>query len=149
MSEWEHNTRDMQDWYPGYSERRYADGLAATCSHHDTCDLGSPFSWALHGAELPHGPLMGLCPAEADAQEACDAAAVAWVLVALAKRAAAWAEGIDARLAREYRAAQAAFDEHRRRGPFNAENGLVYALQRDDLEDAVGLAEHKLLRGWP
>lgn len=147
MSEWEHNTRDMQDWYPGYSERRYADGLAATCSHHDTCDLGSPFSWALHGAELPHGPLMGLCPAEADAQEACDAAAVAWVLIALAKRAAAWVQEIDARLAREYRAAAAA---------------ATLADADDDEEQSLrslagALAERRrereamsaLLRGWP
>jgi hypothetical protein len=132
----------MQDWYPGYSERRYVDGLAATCSHHDTCDLGSPFSWALHGAELPHGPLMGLCPAEADAQEACDAAAVAWVLVALAKRAAAWAEGIDARLARDLRAAVECL------------HGVVHdpdstGAEYQQAADAATKAEHALLRGWP
>ena len=44
-------------------------------------------------------------------RELCDAAAVAWVLIALAKRAAAWAESIDARLAREYRAANARYTE--------------------------------------
>ena len=38
-------------------------------------------------------------------RDLCDAAAVAWVLIALAKRAGQWAEGIDAELARRYRAA--------------------------------------------
>lgn len=81
------------------------------------------------------------------ARESCDSVVVAWVLVALAKRAAAWAEGIDARLAREYREAAAA------------------ATLADDTDDdaqstrslAEALAErrrereamHALLRGWP
>lgn len=43
-------------------------------------------------------------------RDLCDAAAVAWVLIALAKRAAAWATEVDAGLARSYRAAVA---EHR------------------------------------
>ena len=39
------------------------------------------------------------------AQADCDAAAVAWVLIALARKAAAWARDVDAELARRYRAA--------------------------------------------
>ena len=138
----------METWYPGYSERNYTDGLFASCSHHDTCDRRSPFSWALHGAELPHGPLSGMNPSECEAQEACDAAAVAWVLIALAKRAAQWAESIDAQLAREYRAAV----EHQKRC------WLLYEEHGDAHDahhnwDAAHSAESDrlfaLLRGWP
>jgi len=41
-------------------------------------------------------------------REVCDEAAVAWVLIALAKRAAAWADAVDAALARRYRQTHAA-----------------------------------------
>jgi len=108
----------------------------------------SDFGWELHDERAVEAlPPFGRALTEADAQEACDAAAVAWVLVALAKRAAAWARDVDAELAREYRAAAAA------------------ATLADDTDDdaqstrslAEALAErrrereamHALLRGWP
>jgi len=81
-------------------------------------------------------------------RELCDAAAVAWVLIALAKRAAAWARDVDARLARCYRAATLAFDAHRERGPQGG-NTAAYARKRDALEDAVSAADVALLRGYP
>lgn len=106
----------------------------------------SDFGWELHDERAVEAlPPFGRALTEADAQAACDAAAVAWVLIALAKRAAAWAESIDARLAREYRATQAALDTHRLAGSCGDER--AYRLRRDALEDALGLAEHKLLRG--
>jgi len=78
---------------------------------------------------------------------ACEAA-VAWVLIALAKRAAAWARDVDAELARCYRAATLAFDAHRERGPQGG-NTAAYARKRDALEDAVSAADVALLRGYP
>ncbi len=81
------------------------------------------------------------------AKAAGEEALVAWVLIALERRAAAWADGIDARLAREYRAAAAA---------------ATLADADDDEEQSLrslagALAERRrereamsaLLRGWP
>ena len=103
MSEW----KDQGD---GYVRRVYCDDMLDGHAHKSS-------EWALSLRVTPatqgewkrvaHGAAAAELPyAQAD----CDAAAVAWVLIALAKRAAAWAEGIDARLAREYREACARTD---------------------------------------
>lgn len=76
------------------------------------------------------------------ARESCDSVAVAWVLIALAKRAAAWAEGIDARLARDLRAAV-----ERLHGVVHDPDSTGAEYQQ--AADAATKAEHALLRGWP
>jgi len=79
------------------------------------------------------------------AKAAGEEALVAWVLIALARRAAAWAEGIDARLAREYRAASEGYDQlSRRTYRTEADREAAVAAQRRAAE-----AESALLRGWP
>lgn len=101
MSEWERD--DGQRGGEG-TIRGYENGvlIGSTGRPRGVAD----YAWELHDeAAVEALPPFGRAPTEAEAQDACDAAAVAWVLILLAKRAAAWADGIDAQLAREYRAA--------------------------------------------
>lgn len=133
MSEW----RAMVD--PCASARAYVPGLLV--GHAAPDRVG--WQWYCIDETVLTGEPSGAAATEAEAQAACDAAAVAWVLIALAKRAAAWAEGIDARLAREYRAASAARDAVFARYPV----GGVEVLY--DAEGAVSAAANALVRGWP
>ena len=90
----------MSEWseHRGVHARYYGDGVSAMA-----WDEGG---WRLEYCDtIAEGP--ECLPFSRDL---CDEAAVAYALLLLAKRLAAWAESIDARLAREYRAAVA---EHR------------------------------------
>lgn len=72
------------------------------------------------------------------AKAAGEAELVAYVLIALAKRAAAWVESIDAQLAREYRAARKDVEQH-----------LSNAMLPREAQARLDAAEQALLRGWP
>ena len=80
-------------------------------------------------------------------RDLCDAAAVAWVLIALARKAAAWARDVDAELARCYRAANARYDVARTAyvESFGGSDELCAFNAAGREADAAHAA---LMRGW-
>ncbi len=138
MSEW----RATVD--PCKSAREYVPGLLVG---HAVPKHGAQWVWYFFDEHALRGEPDGEAPTEADAHDACDAAAVAWVLIALAKRAAAWARDVDAELARCYRAANARYDVARTAyvESFGGSDELcaynAAGREADEAHDA-------LMRGW-
>lgn len=144
MSEWERNDR-----YGPTTRRAYAKGLRGFTASHEACSTDGPYRWGFHVEESLWSPGASYDAAtEAEAQADCDAAAVAWVLIALAKRAAAWARDVDAELARCYRAAAA---HYRALSGADADamaacaGEIILAEARIDMDDAHAA----LMRGYP
>lgn len=97
----------MSEWQPtekGASREWLEEPWELAAYAHDN---GSAIVWCEQRLVLDVGVATDLD----GAKEACDAAAVAWVLISLAKRAAAWADTIDAQFVREYRAASTVLHE--------------------------------------
>lgn len=98
MSEWQQNDEQrVEGWIRGY-ERGVLLGNVGRQR-----DSQGPWTWHLFDETSAEVGPCGVRDTAWEAQEACDAAAVAWVLILLAKRAALWADKVDAQLAREYR----------------------------------------------
>lgn len=130
MSEW----RATVD--PCKSAREYVPGLLVG---HAVPKHGAQWVWFFFDEHALRGEPDGEAATEAEAQAACDDAAVAWVLVALARRLGQWATEIDAELARDYRAARAAYLQAAR------SDGYDYRPEMEDMGEALD----RLVRGWP
>lgn len=126
----------MNDWYPNgpHDNRSYGAGVHGVAGVAGGWELRDGAACVARGREcLPFS------------RTVCDEAAVAYALIALAKRGAAWAEGIDAELARRYRAAHLAmdaweFDDARRTTATEQEVDALFA--------AVTATHAALVRGY-
>lgn len=141
MSAWDSEWTKQSGWY----RRAYAPDLVG-----EVQVMGGPWFWTLgthlddehRGVASSDGHSTGEL---AEVQSQCDSAALAYIFVALAKRAAAWADGIDAALARRYRAAVLA---HR-----TATRAWLDRVEGAELEyrraGRLAISTHNaLVRGW-
>lgn len=100
MTEWERDDDYRRlGWIRGYERGILLGHVGTSLRTNDRV-----WRWEVHDEYAFDAPYGTSDSAEA-AMQACDEAAVAWVLIALAKRAARWVDEVDAKLAREYRAA--------------------------------------------
>lgn len=140
----------MSEWVKrsGWWRREYAPdfvGEAAVGGH------GQVHPWQCADYSLASRPVNGAegyAPTLAEAQARCDEAALAYLVVALARKAAAWGREVDAGLVRSYRAAWWWAElwsrlAVRARAPARAYTKYQRACGR---EEKMRLA---IVRGWP
>lgn len=134
MSEWERDDDYRRlGWIRGYERGILLGHVGTSLRTND-----GVWRWEVHDEYAFDAPYGTSDSAEA-AMQACDEAAVAWVLIALAKRAARWVDEVDAKLAREYRAARLAYEAVTR------SDGYDYRPEHDEQERA----RRSIVLGWP
>lgn len=133
MSEWERDDSNKSVGFIRGYERGLLLGMVG--ARFETPDT---WLWSVHDEYALETPGGTAGSAEA-AMKACDEAAVAWVLIALVKRAARWVDEVDAKLAREYRAARLAYETATR------SDGYDYRPEHDEQERA----RRSIVLGWP